>query len=151
MRAARPATCAKPARLRAPSARGTERRRRHAERFPAGVTRRTPIRRAGHASRGRLADRLAADRSTVRVPATIQSVTRAETVWTRILGVLLLLLGLTLLGSPEITYMRRERIPNSRFTVKTEKIIVVSRPAALLIIGAGLMALIFAREGSASS
>jgi hypothetical protein len=78
-------------------------------------------------------------------------VTRADTVWTRILGVLLLLLGLTLFGSPEIAYTRREKIPNSRFTVKTEKIIVVPRPAALLIMGAGVIALILARKGSGSS
>jgi uncharacterized membrane protein HdeD (DUF308 family) len=74
-----------------------------------------------------------------------------QTVWTRILGVLLLLLGLTLFGSPEIDYTRREKIPNSPLTVKGEKIIVVPRPVALLIIGAGVMTLILARKGSASS
>jgi hypothetical protein len=41
----------------------------------------------------------------------VPAVQRAEAVWLRILGVLLILLGLALLASPEITYTTREQLP----------------------------------------
>jgi len=66
--------------------------------------------------------------------------------WVKILGVLLVLLGLTLLVSPRITYTSHEKVPHSRFTVKREKTIVVPPPAAVLIIGAGVAALVFANR-----
>ena len=77
--------------------------------------------------------------------------TRAERVWTGILGVLLILLGLVLLASPQIPYTRGERIGNSQYSVKTEKLLVVPRPAAVLIMGAGAVALILSKKGGASS
>ena len=78
--------------------------------------------------------------------------TRAEVVWIKILGVLLIVLGLVLFISPRVTYTRGEQIPNTRFTVKREKAIVVPRPAAVLIVGFGVAALVFAgRSGRASS
>lgn len=67
---------------------------------------------------------------------------RAEVLWTRILGVLLILLGLVLLASPQITYTTREKIPNTRYSVKREKTITVPRAVAILIVGAGGMLLI---------
>src|SRR5436853_6424289 len=57
-------------------------------------------------------------------------VASVERVWMRILGVLLILLGLVLFASPLIPYMRREKIGNSRYSVKSEKLIVVPRPVA---------------------
>ena len=81
----------------------------------------------------------------------MQSVTPAERLWTGILGVLLILLGLVLLASPRIAYTRREKIGNSRYSVKSEKVIVVPRPAAALIITAGAVALSLARKSGAAS
>jgi hypothetical protein len=78
-------------------------------------------------------------------------VTRVEALWIRILGVLLIVLGLTLLVSPRITYTRGEQIPHTRFTVKREKTIFVPRPAAVLIIGTGAIALIAAGKSGSRS
>ena len=39
---------------------------------------------------------------------------RAETLWLRIIGVLLILLGLTLFVSPSINYRTREKIIHTR-------------------------------------
>ena len=58
----------------------------------------------------------------------------------RILGVLLILLGLVLLASPLISYVRSEKIRNSRYSVKSERVIVVPRPVAVLIVVAGAVA-----------
>jgi hypothetical protein len=77
---------------------------------------------------------------------TMRDVTRAEAVWIRIIGVLLILLGVTLFASPRVAYTRRERIPHSAYTIKREKTILVPRPAAVLIVGTGVMALIAARK-----
>ena len=71
--------------------------------------------------------------------------------WMRILGVLLILLGLVLFASPLIPYMRREKIGNSRYSVKSERLIVVPRPVAALIVGAGTVVLILATKGEAAS
>jgi hypothetical protein len=75
-------------------------------------------------------------------------VARAEALWVRILGVLVILVGMTLFFSPQIDYTWREKIPHARFTVKREKVIVFARPAAALIVGAGVVLLIFARKSS---
>jgi hypothetical protein len=70
----------------------------------------------------------------------------------RILGVLLILLGLVLFISPRVTYTSGEQIRNTRFTVNREKTIVVPRVAAVLIVGFGLVALVLAgKSGRASS
>jgi hypothetical protein len=71
-------------------------------------------------------------------------VRRAEALWTRILGGLLILLGLTLLASPRIVYTTRETLPHTRYSVKREKTLVIPRAAAVVVIGAGVIALIFA-------
>jgi uncharacterized membrane protein YidH (DUF202 family) len=78
-------------------------------------------------------------------------VAAVERVWMRILGVLLILLGLVLLASPLISYMRSERMGNSRYSVKSERLIVVPRPVAVLIVVAGAVALILSRKDSAAS
>lgn len=72
---------------------------------------------------------------------------RAERVWLTILGGLLILLGVVLFVSPAISYMRSERIGNSRYSVKSERLIVVPRSAAVLIAGAGTVVLILATKG----
>lgn len=74
----------------------------------------------------------------------MRDVRRAEALWTRILGVLLILLGLTLLASPQIEYTTSEELPHTRYSVKREKTIVVPRFASVLVVGAGVIALIFA-------
>jgi hypothetical protein len=68
----------------------------------------------------------------------------------RILGVLLILLGVVVLASPAISYTRSEKIGDSRYSVKSERLIVVPRPVAVLILGAGTVTLILARKGGAS-
>ena len=69
-----------------------------------------------------------------------RSVQHAEAVWLRIIGVLLILLGLALFASPRIPYTTKEAIPHTPLTVKREKIIDIPRPVAVLIIGAGVLA-----------
>jgi uncharacterized membrane protein YidH (DUF202 family) len=78
-------------------------------------------------------------------------VASVERVWMRILGVLLILLGLVLLASPLISYMRSEKIGNSRYSVKSERLIVVPRPVAVLIVVAGAVALMLSRKDRAAS
>jgi hypothetical protein len=71
-------------------------------------------------------------------------VRRAEAIWTQILGGLLILIGLTLLASPEISYITSQKIPHTCYSVKREKILIVPRAAAVLIIGAGMTVLTIA-------
>ena len=85
-----------------------------------------------------------------QAPDTIKGVRRAEALAVRILGVLLILLGLTLFSSPRITYTTHERIPHSDYRVSRENAVLVPRPAASLIAGAGILALLFARAGHPS-
>jgi len=70
---------------------------------------------------------------------------RLEAVWTRILGVLLILLGLALFVSPRIPYTGRERIRNTPYRVRRDEVIVIPRPIAVLIASAGVLALLLAR------
>ena len=54
------------------------------------------------------------------------------------------LIGLTLLISPQIAYNTREQIPHTRYSVEGEKVLVVPHGAAVVIIAAGVIALIIA-------
>jgi len=77
----------------------------------------------------------------------MQEMSRAETLWLRIIGVLLILLGLTLFVSPSIKYRTREKIIHTDsidVTAKREKTITIPRVGGVLVITAGVMALIFA-------
>ena len=77
----------------------------------------------------------------------IQDVQRVEALWTKILGVLLILLGLTLFASPQVTYTRRETVIHTQttdITAKRQKTITVPRPVSVLIIGAGVLAFVYA-------
>jgi hypothetical protein len=74
-------------------------------------------------------------------------VRRAEALWLKIIGVLLILLGLTLFASPRITYRTREKVIRSDsidITAKRQKTIVIPRAVALLTIAAGVGTLILA-------
>jgi hypothetical protein len=69
-------------------------------------------------------------------------VMRTEAAWLRIIGVLLILLGLMLFASPRVTYTTREKVIDSgpvSVTAKGQKTIVVPRFISLLTIGAGLI------------
>lgn len=75
---------------------------------------------------------------------TIPDVRRVEAIWTRVLGVALVLLGLTLLLSPGIPYERSRRIGDSNYSVKSEHFLVIRRPVAGLLVVAGVAALLVA-------
>jgi uncharacterized membrane protein YidH (DUF202 family) len=70
---------------------------------------------------------------------------RTEALWGKILGVLLIVLGITVFASPEISYTRRETVIHTQqtdVTAKRQKILVVPRPVAVLVVGVGIMALV---------
>ena len=65
----------------------------------------------------------------------------------KIIGVLLILLGLVLFASPRITYHTREKVVDTRslgVTVKRQKTVVIPRAVALLTVAAGVVALTLA-------
>jgi hypothetical protein len=77
----------------------------------------------------------------------------AETVLWRIVGVLLILVGLTLIASPQITYNSRKTIklaPSAEVTTNEPRTIVIPRPIAVVVIGAGVAALLLARRSAKS-
>jgi len=87
--------------------------------------------------------------SNCRIDATIQAVQRVEALWTKILGVLLILLGLTLFGSPQVAYTRRETVIHTQttdITAKRQKTTTVPRLVSVLIIGAGVLAFVYASK-----
>jgi hypothetical protein len=69
-----------------------------------------------------------------------------QAVWgMRILGILLILLGLVLWVSPQIRYTKRTRIsvtPSTEITSKEQRMLVMPRPVAALIAGAGVLVLV---------
>src|SRR5215467_5261110 len=74
-------------------------------------------------------------------------VRRAEALWMKIIGVLMILLGLTLFVSPRITYRTREKVIRTdsiNVTAKREKTIMIPRVVGVVVIIAGVAALIFA-------
>jgi uncharacterized membrane protein HdeD (DUF308 family) len=73
-------------------------------------------------------------------------VRRLEALWTKIVGVLLILLGVTLIFSPQIAYTGREKIPHTQYSVKHEKTIVIPTAASAVVIGAGVIALLLANR-----
>jgi predicted S18 family serine protease len=75
----------------------------------------------------------------------------ALALWMKILGVLMILLGLTLLASPQIWYTQRTKVavsPTTEVTSKGERVMVVPRVAAVVIVAAGFAALYAARRRS---
>ena len=71
---------------------------------------------------------------------------RAEALWTHILGVLLILLGITLFAARRVSYTVNEKIGNTRYAVKREKTIVVPRPVSLVVIALGGVAMVLANR-----
>ncbi len=79
----------------------------------------------------------------------MQSVARAEAWAVRILGVLLILLGLVLFLSPQVPYTRRNRVavgPSSEVISRETRVLVMPRPAAAAIGAAGVILLVMARR-----
>jgi hypothetical protein len=77
-------------------------------------------------------------------------VPRAEVLGMRILGILLILLGLVLWVSPQIPYTKRNTVsvtPSTEITSKEERMAVVPHPVAALIAGAGILVLVLAGIG----
>ena len=72
---------------------------------------------------------------------------RAEALWLKIIGVLLILLGLVLFASPRVSYNTREKLVHTgslEVTAKRQKTVVIPRAVALLTIAAGIGTLILA-------
>jgi uncharacterized membrane protein YfcA len=68
-------------------------------------------------------------------------------VWLKIVGALLILVGLVLFVSPRITYRTREKVIHSdsiNITTKRQKTLIIPRAVALLTIAAGFGTLILA-------
>jgi hypothetical protein len=63
---------------------------------------------------------------------------RIEAVWLRIVGGLLIALGVVLFASPYVAYSEREHLRNTPLAVKREKSFAVPKPVAVLIIAAGV-------------
>ena len=76
---------------------------------------------------------------------------RAEAVWWRIIGVLLILVGAVLLANPRVNYSKSEQIPQSQYSVSTPKVLVVPRVISALIVAAGVATLVFAGSSSRHS
>jgi hypothetical protein len=65
----------------------------------------------------------------------------------RLIGVLLILLGLLLFASPRILYSKREKVVDTdsiHITAKRQKSIAIPPPVSLATIGAGIVILILA-------
>jgi hypothetical protein len=65
---------------------------------------------------------------------------RALAVWMRILGVLMILLGLLLFASPQVPYIHRTTTalaPSTDVTTHEQRVLVVPRAVAVLILATG--------------
>ncbi len=83
----------------------------------------------------------------------MRGVERTEALWMKIIGVLLILLGLTLLSSPRITYHVREKVIHTGsidITANRQKSVFVPRVVASVVIGAGVIVLVLARRNPKS-
>jgi len=72
---------------------------------------------------------------------------KAEILWMRIIGVLLILLGLTLFAVRRITYTTTEKIIDPRsvdLTAKQQKSIGIHRTTSVLVVAAGVIVLVVA-------
>ena len=77
----------------------------------------------------------------------MRDVQPAEALWTKIIGVLLILLGLALFASPRISYHAKEKVIHTGsidVTANRQKTVVIPRVAASLIVGAGVIVLVLA-------
>jgi hypothetical protein len=74
---------------------------------------------------------------------------RAEVVWLKIIGALLILLGIALLASPTVTYTTREKVVNTGsldVTAKRQKAVVIPRPVSVLTMFVGFIVLVIAKR-----
>lgn len=62
---------------------------------------------------------------------------RLEVLGLRIIGVLLILLGITLFLSPRVSYSTHEQVRNTRYRVLREKVLIIPRPVAIMIAAGG--------------
>ena len=77
----------------------------------------------------------------------MRDVQRAEALWMKIIGVLLILLGLTLFASPRISYHTKEKVIHTGsidITANRQKTVVIPRVIASLVVGAGVIVLVLA-------
>ena len=77
--------------------------------------------------------------------------TRAEVLWLKIIGALLILLGIMLFASPTVTYTTRENVVKTGsldVTAKHQKAVVIPRPVSGLTMGVGFIVLVIAKRKS---
>jgi hypothetical protein len=72
----------------------------------------------------------------------MRHVRRVIAIWTTIIGCGLILIGIILLASPQISYTTREKIPHTKYSVKGDKVLEVPPAAAVLVIIAGVGVLV---------
>ena len=69
--------------------------------------------------------------------------------WSRVVGVLLVLLGLVMLAVPDVVYHWRARVlhtPSVDITSRRERVIVIPPFVAVLVIVAGVVTLVIVRK-----
>ena len=77
--------------------------------------------------------------------------TRAEELWLKIIGVLLILLGMVLFASPTVSYTTREKVVKTGslgVTAKHQKTVVIPRLVSMLTVGVGFIVLVIAKRKS---
>jgi hypothetical protein len=77
----------------------------------------------------------------------MQEMHRVEAILIKIVGVLVILLGLLLFASPQVTYTRRESAIHSEtvdVTARRQKTLMIPRPVSVAIVTAGVVTLILA-------
>ena len=70
---------------------------------------------------------------------------RVEALWMKIIGVLLILVGLVLFASPRIVYTTRDKVVHTgsvEVTARRPKTLAIPRPLALLTIVAGIAVIV---------
>ena len=75
----------------------------------------------------------------------MRDVQTAEALWMKIVGVLLILLGLTLFASPRITYHVKEKVIHTGsidIAANRQKTVIVPRVVASLVIGTGVIVIV---------
>lgn len=65
----------------------------------------------------------------------------AELMLWRIIGALLILVGVVIFISPQINYTARENIPHTDLIVKRPKTLVIPRALAVFVVGGGVLAI----------
>ena len=77
--------------------------------------------------------------------------TRLEALWMKIVGVLLILLGLVLFASPRVTYTTREKVIDTGsldVRARRRKTVIIPRFIAVFTVGAGVLTIVLASRKS---